>query len=164
MARFLAQRILSIIPVLIGVVFITFVMVRSIPGDPCQAMLGEKATRQSCDAFKERFGLNDNVIVQFGRYAGNLATGNLGDSIKFGRPVGDIVLERLPMTVELTIGAMIFAILLGVPLGIVSAYKHRSPIDAATMVGANLGVSMPIFWLGLLLAVTPHSNFLRGAG
>jgi peptide/nickel transport system permease protein len=152
MGRFFLQRTVSIIPVLIGIVFITFVLVRSIPGDPCQAMLGEKATREGCEAFKERFGLNDNPLVQFGRYAGNLATGNLGDSIKFGRPVGDIILERLPMTFELTVGAMIFAILFGIPLGIVSAYRHRSPIDAATMVGANLGVSMPIFWLGLLLA------------
>jgi peptide/nickel transport system permease protein len=152
MGRFLLQRLISVIPVIIGIIFVTFVLVRSIPGDPCTAMLGEKATQQSCANFKERFGLNDNVIVQFGRYAGNLVTGDLGNSIKFGRPVGDILLERLPMTLELAIGAMAFALVLGVPLGIISAYRHRSAIDAATMIGANLGVSMPIFWLGLLLA------------
>src|SRR5688500_13716361 len=152
MGRFLLGRFVSIIPVLIGIVFVTFALVRAIPGDPCRAMLGERATEESCNRFKERFNLNDNVVVQFTSYAGNLVTGSLGDSIKFGRPVGDILLERLPMTLELTIGALFFAILFGVPLGIISAYRHKTPLDAATMMGANLGVSMPIFWLGLLLA------------
>ncbi len=152
MGRFLLQRLTLIIPVLIGIIFVTFALVRSIPGDPCQAMLGEKATVAICNDFKERYGLNDNIGVQFVRYAGQLITGDLGDSIKYGRPVGDILLERLPMTLELAIGAMTFAILVGVPLGIISAYRHKSIIDSITMMGANLGVSMPIFWLGLLLA------------
>jgi peptide/nickel transport system permease protein len=152
MGRFLLQRLTFIIPVLLGVIFVTFVLVRLIPGDPCQVMLGEKATPAVCSAFRERFGLNDNIVVQFGRYVGSLATADLGTSIKFSRPVGDILLERLPMTLELALGAMLFAILLGLPLGIISAYKHRSIVDAGTMVVANLGVSMPIFWLGLLLA------------
>jgi peptide/nickel transport system permease protein len=152
MAQFLVRRLLLIIPVLIGIVFVAFVLVRAIPGDPCRAMLGEKATAAICDAFKERFGLNDNIVVQFVRYAGNLLQGDLGTSIKYGRPVGDILLERLPMTLELSIGAMLFAIIFGIPLGIISAYRHNSAIDAATMVGANIGVSMPVFWLGLMLA------------
>ncbi len=152
MVRFLIRRIISIIPVLVGIIFVTFVIVRSIPGDPCVAMLGEKANQRTCEAFRERYGLNDNVVVQFVRYAGNLLGGDLGSSIRLGRPVGDILLERLPMTLELSIGAMLFAVAVGVPLGIVSAYKRRSIIDAATMVGANLGVSIPIFWLGLMLA------------
>jgi peptide/nickel transport system permease protein len=152
MGRFLLRRVLLIIPVLIGIVFVTFVLVRAIPGDPCRAMLGERATDAVCNAFKQRYGLNDSVVVQFVRYTGNLLQGNLGDSIKYGRPVGDLLLERLPMTLELSLGAMAFAILLGVPLGIISAYRHNSPIDAATMVGANIGVSMPVFWLGLMLA------------
>ena len=104
MGQFLLRRLLLIVPVLIGIVFVTFVLVRAIPGDPCGAMLGEKATKQVCDAFKERFGLNDSVIVQFGRFVGNLLQGDLGNSIKFGRPVGDILLERLPMTLEVSIG------------------------------------------------------------
>lgn len=152
MARFLLRRLLLIIPVLLGIIFVTFVLVRAIPGDPCTAMLGEKATKQGCAAFMERFGLNDNVVVQFTRYVGGLINGDLGNSIKFGRPVFDILLERLPMTLELAIGAMLFAIIVGVPLGIISAYRHNTPVDAITMVGANIGVSMPIFWLGLLLA------------
>ena len=152
MARFLLRRLLLIIPVLLGIIFVTFVLVRAIPGDPCTAMLGEKATKQGCASFMERFGLNDNVAVQFARYVGGLINGDLGNSIKFGRPVFDILLERLPMTLELAIGAMLFALLFGVPLGIISAYRHNSPVGAITMIGANIGVSMPIFWLGLLLA------------
>ncbi len=162
MGRFLLRRLVLIIPVLIGIIFVTFVLVHSIPGDPCQAMLGERATPEKCAAFRDRYGLNDNILVQFARYVGTLASGDLGSSIKFSRPVGDILLERLPMTLELTVGAMIFAVVIGIPLGITSAYKHKSPIDAATMVGANLGVSMPIFWLGLLLigffGVTLHDT------
>lgn len=152
MGRFLLRRLVLIVPVLIGIIFVTFALVRSIPGDPCLAMLGEKATEALCGPFRERYGLNDNILVQFVRYSVSLLGGNLGDSIKLSRPVADILAERLPMTLELTMGAMLFAILLGVPLGILSAYKHKSPIDAATMMGANLGVSIPIFWLGLLLA------------
>lgn len=152
MGQYLLRRILLAIPVLIGIVFVTFVLVRAIPGDPCRALLGEKATKATCDAFMERFGLNDNVLVQFGRFAGNLAQGDLGTSIKYGRPIGTLLLERLPMTLELAIMSMTFAIVVGVPLGMISAYKHNSPIDAGTMVIANIGVSMPIFWLGLLLA------------
>ncbi len=152
MARFLLRRLLLIIPVLLGIIFVTFVLVRSIPGDPCTAMLGEKATKQGCASFMERFGLNDNVAVQFTRYISGLLSGDLGNSIKFGRPVFDILLERLPMTLELAIGALLFALLVGVPLGIISASRHNTPVDAITMIGANIGVSMPIFWLGLLLA------------
>ncbi len=152
MGRFLLRRLILIIPVLLGIIFVTFVLVRSIPGDACVAMLGEKATPAVCAQFRERFGLNDNIAVQFVRYLGTLGTFDLGDSLKYGRPVGTFLIERLPMTIELTIGAMSFALLVGIPLGIISAYKHRSAVDVGTMVIANLGVSMPIFWLGYLLA------------
>jgi peptide/nickel transport system permease protein len=152
MGRFLIRRVLSLLPVLLGIIFVTFVLVRSIPGDPCIAMLGERASPEACADFRERYGLNDNIVSQFANYGVNLITFNFGDSIKFQRPVGDFLMERLPMTLELSIGAMIFAILIGIPLGIISAYKHKTAVDAGTMVVANLGVSMPIFWLGFLLA------------
>jgi peptide/nickel transport system permease protein len=152
MWQYLLRRTLLAIPVLLGILFVTFVLVRAVPGDPCQAMLGEKATAKVCDAFKERLGLNDSFLVQFGRYAQNLLQGNLGDSIKLGRPVTVILLERLPMTLELAIMAMLFAVTVGIPLGIISAYRHNSAADTGTMMIANIGVSMPIFWLGLLLA------------
>lgn len=152
MGQYLVRRLLLAVPVLFGILLVTFVLVRAIPGDPCRAMLGEKGSKATCDAFKERYGLNDNVLVQFGRYLQNLAQGDLGTSIKFSRPVGILLLERLPMTLELAIMAMLFAVTVGVPLGIISAYRHNTAADAGTMVIANIGVSMPIFWLGLLLA------------
>lgn len=152
MIQFIIRRLLLLIPVLVGIVFVTFVIVRAIPGDPCKAMLGEKATQATCDAFRERYGLNDNIIVQFGRYIVQLAQGDMGDSIRFTRPVVDIVSERLPLTIELTVIAMIFSTTFGVLLGIVSALKRNTIIDTATMMIANIGVSMPVFWLGLMLA------------
>ena len=94
MAQFLVRRLLLIVPVLVGIVFVTFVLVRAIPSDPCRAMLGEKASDAVCDAFRERYGLNDNVLVQFLRFSGNLLQGDLGTSIKYGRPVGDLLSGR----------------------------------------------------------------------
>jgi peptide/nickel transport system permease protein len=141
-----------LIPVVIGILLVTFIITRAVPSDPCYVMLGEKATVEQCDRFRERFGLNDNVFVQFGRYMINLSQGNFGDSIQFKRPVLDIIAERLPMTIELTIGAMLFSSIVGVLLGIVSALRRNSPLDVGTMMIANIGVSMPVFWLGLILA------------
>jgi len=115
-------------------------------------MLGEKATEATCNAFRERYGLNDNVMVQFGRYMWSMAQGDLGSSIRFTRPVVDIVAERLPLTMELTLLAMIFSTVVGVLLGILSALKRNTFIDTLTMMIANAGVSMPVFWLGLMLA------------
>lgn len=152
MLQFITRRLLLLVPVVIGVLLITFIIVRLIPGDPCVVMLGEKATKAKCDDFKERFGLNDNIVVQFGRYLVNMAKGDFGTSIRFTRPVTDIVAERLPLTIELTFLAMIFSSVVGVLLGLISAIKRNTFIDTITMVIANIGVSMPVFWLGLMLA------------
>ncbi len=152
MIQFVIRRLLLLFPVLIGILLVTFIIVRLIPGDPCVAMLGERATPAACNAFRERFGLNDPILVQFGRYLINIAQGNLGDSIRFGRPVVDIIAERLPMTIELTICAMLFSSLVGIPLGILSAVRRGRWMDTLTMLWANIGVSMPVFWLGLMLA------------
>ncbi len=152
MTQFLLRRLLLLFPVLIGMLLVTFGIVRLIPGNPCIAMLGERATAEKCEAFKVRFGLNDNVLVQFTRYLGTLARGDLGNSIRFQRPVVDIIAERLPMTMELAFFAMIFATVFGILLGIISALKRNTIIDIITMVIANFGISMPVFWLGLMLA------------
>lgn len=152
MPQFVGRRLLLLIPVMIGVVLITFMIVRLIPGNPCVTMLGERATPAKCEAFMERFGLNDNVFVQFGRYLVNMAKGDFGVSIRFTRPVVDLISERLPMTMELTFLAMIFSTTVGVLLGVVSALKRNTFLDTLTMIIANIGVSMPVFWLGLLLA------------
>jgi peptide/nickel transport system permease protein len=150
--RFLARRLLVTIPVLFGIVFIVFALARLIPGDPCRAVLGERATDAVCDAFIDRYGLDEPIPVQFGLYLGQIASGDLGDSIKHSRPVTTLLIERLPTTVELTLWALAFAIILGIPLGLLSAYWRNSPVDLGTMVFANLGVSVPVFVLGLLLA------------
>ena len=152
MAKFLFRRLLVTIPVLLGIVFIVFVLARLIPGDPCRAVLGERATDAVCDAFISRYGLDEPIPVQFVLYLGQLATGDLGESIKHSRPVTTLLVERLPTTVELALWAMIFAVAVGVPLGLISGYKRNSPADVGTMVFANLGVSIPVFVLGLLLA------------
>ena len=152
MGQFIFRRFVLLLPVLAGILIVTFVLVRAIPGDPCTIRLGEKATPEKCEAFKERFGLNDSVPVQFVRYAQNMLRGNLGASIKDQRDIADILAERLPMTLELTVFATIFSSIVGILLGIVSAVRHNSAVDVGSMIFANIGVSMPIFWLGLLLA------------
>lgn len=141
-----------LIPVLFGILLVTFIITRLVPGDPCYVMLGEKATKEKCDDFKQRYGLNASIPVQFVRYMANLAQGDFGTSIKDRRPITDIIAERLPMTVELTFFAMLFSSILGVLLGVISALNRNSWVDMGTMLIANIGVSMPVFWLGLELA------------
>jgi peptide/nickel transport system permease protein len=150
--QFILRRLLVTIPVLIGIVFIVFALARLIPGDPCRAALGERATDQVCDVWIAQKGLDQPIPAQFVIYLGELAQGNLGDSIKYSRPVTTLLVERLPTTIELTLLALTFAILVGVPLGLISAVRRNSKADVGTMVFANIGVSMPVFVLGLLLA------------
>lgn len=152
MTQFLLRRIILLLPVLFGITFVTFALARVLPGDVCFSVLGEKATAEQCAAFREREGLNDPILVQFGRYLSDIAQGNFGESLKDSRPVTQIVLERLPMTMEVTLGAMLFSTTLGVFLGVISAVRRNTIVDVVTMAGANIGVSMPVFWLGLMLA------------
>lgn len=152
MAGFLVRRLTLSIPVLLGILFVTFALARLLPGDPCRSALGERATPQICDAFNERYGLNDPILEQFRIYIRDILHGDLGNSIKFGRPVTELMVERLPVTLELSFFAMLFAVLVGVPMGVISAYYHNSTVDVGTMIGANIGVSMPVFWLGLMLS------------
>jgi len=160
MLQFIARRLILVLPVMLGVVLVTFLIVRLIPGDPCITMLGERATPAKCEAFLERYGLNDNLGVQFVRYLENLAKGDFGDSIRFTRPVTTLIAERLPLTMELTLLAMIFSTTVGVLLGVISALKRNTIIDTITMIIANIGVSMPVFWLGLLrsLFLCPYTR------
>jgi peptide/nickel transport system permease protein len=149
--RFIIRRLLVTIPVLFGLVFLVFALSRVVPGDPCRAVLGERATDAVCNDFIHRYGLDQPIPVQFGIYLQQLASGDLGESIKHSRPVTELLIERLPTTVELTIWALLFAIVVGIPLGIVSAVRRNSPVDVSAMVVANLGVSIPVFFLGLFL-------------
>jgi peptide/nickel transport system permease protein len=150
--KFILRRLLVTIPVLLGIVFLVFILARLVPGDPCRAVLGERATDAICNDFIVRYGLDQPIPIQFMRYLEQLASGDLGNSIKHSRPVTQLLIERLPTTVELTIMAMILAIGVGIPLGLVSAYRRNSPVDVGTMMFANFGVSVPVFVLGLVLA------------
>ena len=152
MTTFILRRVLSSFPALFGILFVTFAIGRLLPGDPCRAILGEKATDAICDDFIHRHGLDRPIMVQFWIYIKEIASGDLGTSIRFNKSVTEILAERLPTTFELSLAAMAFSVLLGIPLGIISAVKHNSSVDVTTMVIANVGVSMPVFWLGLMLA------------
>jgi peptide/nickel transport system permease protein len=150
--RFIVRRLLVTIPVLLGIIFIVFALARLIPGDPCRAVLGERATDAVCNDFIHRYGLDQPIPVQFGLYLEQLASGDLGSSIKHSQPVTELLVERLPTTVELTFWAMFLAIVVGIPLGLLSATRRNSIVDVGTMVFANFGVSIPVFVLGLILA------------
>jgi len=152
MLSFITRRTLLAIPVLFGIMVVVFLLIRAIPGDPCSAILGEQATQAACDRFDEANGLNDPIWVQLGIYMKNVVTFNLGESIRFSIPVSQLLIDRLPLTIELAMSALIIAIVVGVPLGIVAARRHNTAVDAGTMAFANIGVSMPVFWLGLMLA------------
>ena len=152
MLSFITRRTLLAIPVLFGIMVVVFLLIRAIPGDPCSAILGEQATQQAWDRFDEANGLNDPIWVQLGIYMKNVVTFNLGESIRFSIPVSQLLIDRLPLTIELAMSALFIAIVVGVPLGIVAARRHNTAVDAGTMAFANIGVSMPVFWLGLMLA------------
>lgn len=152
MTQFIFRRIIASIPVLVGVVIVTFILARLIPGDPCTAQLGEKATAAVCEQFNRAKGLDQPVVVQLAIFGRNVLSGDLGDSIRLKRPVTQLIAERLPMTVELGLFALVIAALVGIPAGILSALRRNSAVDIGTMVLSNIGVSMPVFWLGLMLA------------
>jgi peptide/nickel transport system permease protein len=151
MLRFVLRRLVSSIPVLFGILLATFVIARLIPGDPCQAALQERATPEACADFNQRYGFDDPIVVQFAGYAGDVLTGDLGESIRLRQPVTDLLIERLPVTLQLAVAALLIAVVVGVPLGVLAGSRHNSRTDVATVVGANLGVSIPVFVLGLIL-------------
>lgn len=151
MTAYITRRVLLAIPVLIGLLVVTFFLVRLIPGDPCTAILGEKATAASCASFNQRYGLDDPIPVQLVIYGKQIIQGDLGSSLQSSRPVTQIMVERMPLTIELTVTALFLAVIIGIPLGLLAARRHNSLADVGTMAFANVGVSMPVFWLGLLL-------------
>lgn len=152
MFQYVIRRLILAIPVLFGILLVTFVLARLIPGDPCKAILGEKATQEVCERFIRERGLDKPIPVQLGIYIRDVARGDFGNSIRYSRPVSIILIERLPLTVELGFIATLLATVIGIPLGILSAVYSNSFVDVATMVTANIGVSMPVYWLGLMLA------------
>jgi peptide/nickel transport system permease protein len=151
MTSYIIRRVLSLIPTLLGVSIIVFLFLRMIPGDPALALAGEHATEANVERIREEFGLNKPLPAQYILYMGKVLRGDLGRSILSRRPISDEITARFPATIELSFCAMVVALMVGLPAGIVSATKRNSLFDNAAMVGSLLGISMPIFWLGLML-------------
>ena len=151
MFRYIIKRILMMIPVLLGVSFVVYYLMDLAPGDIIAQMAPQDATPEQIEMMREELGMNGSVFERYFRYLGKLVQGDLGTSLSQKRPVMELFLERFPATVELAFGSILVAILISVPLGIAAATHHRTWLDGTSMVTAMIGVSMPSFWLGLLL-------------
>jgi ABC-type dipeptide/oligopeptide/nickel transport system permease component len=152
-SRFLFRRLLLTIPVLFGVATLVFSLIHLVPGDPVQAMLGESASRQDVEQLRSKLGLNRPLFAQYVNFMQNAAVGDLGTSLRTNQPVSTIIAERLPATFELAAAAMIVALVIAIPLGILAAARAGTAIDHAASTLALVGMSMPNFWLGPLLAI-----------
>ena len=151
MGRYIVRRLLNLIPVLFGITLLVFLFLHLIPGDPAIVMLGDRATPDQVEALRERMGLNEPLPLQYLAFLGNLARFDLGSSIFTGVPIIREILIRWPATFELSVAAMLIALVLGIPAGVLAAVRKNSWLDNLTMSGSLIGVSMPVYWLGLLL-------------
>jgi peptide/nickel transport system permease protein len=151
MLGFIIRRILIVIPTLLGVTIIVFLMLRITPGDPAELLLGERATPESLEAMREYLGLKQPLYVQYGMFLKRVIKLDLGETIWTREKVSNEIRQRFPATIELAIVAMLISCFFGVILGIVSATKQYSWFDYLSMVTSLFGVSMPVFWLGLML-------------
>lgn len=153
MFRFLARRLLLTIPVFFGVATVVFLLIHLIPGDPVQAMLGESAAPADIAVLRGRLGLDQPLIAQYGAFLEGLVTGDLGTSLRTNQTVVSTLAERLPATVELAAAAMLVALVFALPIGTIAAARAGTRLDHMTMTAALVGISMPNFWLGPLLAI-----------
>ncbi len=151
MGSYIVRRSLSLLPVLLGITFLVFGFLHLIPGDPVVVLLGERATPEQVMALRTQLGLDQPLVIQYLVFLGNLVQLNFGNSIISGIPVLDELRIRYPATFELAIAAMLVALILGIPAGIIAATCKNSWLDNLTMTGSLLGVSLPVYWLGLLL-------------
>ncbi|MBF5032831.1 MULTISPECIES: ABC transporter permease [Micromonospora] len=150
MARFVLRRVLQSAVVLVGVTLVVFLLLQLVPGDPVRVALGTRFDPQTYEALRERAGLDQPLPVQYVSYLGHALTGDLGVSFRTGQPVSQIVLERLPATLSLAVTAVVFALLVAFPLGIVAAVRSGSAVDHAARVFSQFGVSVPDFWMGIM--------------
>ncbi|XKH51802.1 ABC transporter permease [Chryseomicrobium palamuruense] len=151
MTKYIIRRLLQTIPVLLGVTILVFSLMHLVPGDPAKIIAGEGASEQTVDNIRERLGLNDPIPVQYGTFLGNALQGDLGSSIRSGRPVMDEISARFWVTFELAFYSTILAVFMGLIAGIISAVRHYTLTDVTVMIIALFGLSMPNFWFGLLL-------------
>ena len=151
MLKYTLKRLLALIPVIIGVTFLIYFIMSFSPGDPARMQLGNAATEESVAQLRQEMGLDKPVLVQYVRYMGGLLRGDFGTSYITGQPVMREISACFPYTVKLALLAMALAVLISVPIGILSAMKQNSLLDGLSMVFALLGISMPPFWLGLMM-------------
>lgn len=151
MISYILKRLLQMIPTLIGVSIIVFILIHSVPGDPARMVAGPEANEQDLERVRDRLGLNDPLHVQYGNYVVNLLKGDLGTSMRSDRPVLEEILTRFPTTILLTTMAIVIMVIIGLLAGIFSATKPNSLLDNTTMMFSLFGISMPVFWLGLML-------------
>lgn len=150
MSRFIVRRLLQSLLVLLGVTVVVFLLLQLVPGDPVRLALGTRYEQSTYDALRERSGLDRPLLVQYFSYVGNALTGDLGVSFRSGQPVTTIVLERLPATLSLAVTAVVLAVVVAFPLGVLAGIRRGSWVDHAARVFSQFGVSVPDFWLGIM--------------
>lgn len=150
MLKYIVKRILMLIPVLLGATFIVFTVMDMTPGDPAVSKLGVDATAEQIEELRESMGLNDPFLLRYGRFIWNLVQGDLGTSYKNNLDVMEQIMQRMPYTFLLSFAALLFAIIVGIPAGIISARRQYTVFDNCTMVLTLVGASAPHFWLGLM--------------
>lgn len=154
MHKYIIKRLLYLIPTMFGVSLIVFTMMYFTPGDPAKIMLGDAAAPEQIEALREELGLDKPFVVQYGRWLYNLVINqDMGRSYRSNRPVVDEIVQRFPATLQLAAAGVLVSVVIGVPIGIISATKQYSFLDNASMFIALLGISMPNFWLGMLLVL-----------
>jgi len=151
MLRFVVRRLLLLVPILLGLSILVFGWIRALPGGPAEALLGERATAASIAQIEKQYGLDKPIYVQYGSYLKTVATGDLGSSIRTRQPVVEEIKRRFPATVELAFAAGLFSIIFGIPLGFFAAKRYGGFLDHASLVGSLLGISIPVFFLGIVL-------------
>ena len=162
MLSYTVRRVLQAIPVMLGIVTITFLLTDAIPGDPVSIMLGPSPSAEQAAAIRAKYGLDRPLYVRYFNYLADVVQGDLGRSLYFGEPVTQKILERLPVTLLLLVSSFTFALATAIPLGVISAKRRNQPTDHVSRVVALMGVSTPSFWIGLLLiiAFSFHLNLL----
>jgi peptide/nickel transport system permease protein len=153
MTRFLVRRLLLTIPVIVGVATLVFSLIHLVPGDPVRAMLGDSASQSDIAEMRGRLGLDRPLYIQYGHFMKGAAMGDLGTSLRTDQPVAALILDRIPATFELALAAMLASLVVAVPLGIIAAVKRGTAVDHAATTLALIGMSIPNFWLGPLLAI-----------
>ena len=151
MLRFVVRRLLLLVPILLGLSILVFLWIRALPGSPANALLGERSTPAAVAAINEQYGLNDPIYEQYFKYLKETVQFNFSASITSRRPVVEEFKDRLPATIELALAAMLFSLVIGVPLGFLAAKKYGTWFDHTSLVASLIGISIPIFFLAIIL-------------